>query len=500
MIEYFLFGFKTLLTFSNIGIIIFGTTLGIIFGSIPGLTASMAVALCLPISFGMDPMAGFALLVSLYIGGVSGGLIAAVMLNIPGTPSSIATTFDGHPLAMKGEAGKALGTGIFFSFIGTLFGVGVLIFVAPPLAEVAVQFGSYEYFALAVLTLTLISGLSGKSLAKGIAAGGFGMLLAMVGLAPIDGVPRFTYGNYNLDAGFALLPALVGLYAISEIMKSSESRGITSGSKPQSTAIRGFGFSLKEAKSQIVNTIRSSLIGTGVGILPGIGGGTANIIAYTAAKKSSKHPEKFGTGIIDGIVASEASNNASIGGAMVILLTLGIPGDGVTAMLLGGFTIHGMAPGPLLFSNSPEFVYTIFSALILASIAMLILEFFGIRIFIRLLSIPKYYILPMVLVLCLVGSFTINSRMFDVWTLLLFGFSGYFLEKLGFPLPPIILGFILGPMAETNLRRGLQMSKGEYLPFITSPISGVLLGIAFLFVLFTAVKEIKRKRLSHNEL
>ncbi len=495
MLEYFLFGFKTLLTLSNLGIILFGTTLGIIFGSIPGLTASMAVALCLPISFGMDPMSGFALLVSLYIGGVSGGLIAAVMLNIPGTPSSIATTFDGYPLAMKGQAGKALGVGIFFSFIGTLFGVAVLVFVAPPLADVAVQFGSYEYFALAILTLTLISGLSGKSLAKGIAAGGYGMLLAMVGLAPIDGVPRFTYGVYNLDAGFALLPALVGLYAISEIMKSSESRSITARAQTKSAAIRGFGFSLTEAKSQIFNALRSAVIGTGVGILPGIGGGTANIIAYTAAKKGSKYPEKFGTGIIDGIVASETSNNGSIGGALVILLTLGIPGDGVTAMLLGGFTIHGMAPGPLLFTNNPEFVYTIFAALILSSIAMLLLEYFGIRIFVRLLAIPKYYILPLVLVLCLVGSYTINSRMFDVWTLLLFGFSGYFLEKLGFPLPPIILGFILGPMAETNLRRGLQMSKGDYLPFLTSPISGVLLGIAFLFVIFTAVNELRKKRM-----
>ena len=493
MIDYFLFGFKTLLTFSNIGIILFGTTLGIIFGSIPGLTASMAVALCLPISFGMDPMSGFALLVSLYIGGVSGGLIAAVMLNIPGTPSSIATTFDGYPLAVKGQAGKALGIGIFFSFIGTLFGVTVLVFVAPPLAELAVQFGSYEYFALAVLTLTLISGLSGKSLAKGIAAGGFGMVLAMVGLAPIDGVPRYTYGIHDLDAGFALLPALVGLYAISEIMKSSESRSVLAASRTASAKIRGFGFSFAEARGQIINTLRSCFIGTGVGILPGIGGGTANIIAYTAAKKSSRHPEEFGTGTIDGIVASESSNNASIGGAMVILLTLGIPGDGVTAMLLGGFTIHGMAPGPLLFTNNPEFVYTIFSALILSSIAMLILEYFGIRIFVKLLTIPKYYILPLVLVLCLVGSYTVNSRMFDVWTLLLFGFSGYFLEKLGFPLPPIILGFILGPMAETNLRRGLQMSKGEYLPFVTSPISGVLLGIAFLFVVITAINELKKK-------
>jgi putative tricarboxylic transport membrane protein len=492
MIEYFLFGFHTLLTAQNILIIFFGTFLGIIFGAIPGLTASMAVALCLPISFGMDAMAGFALLIALYIGGVSGGLISAIVLNIPGTPSSIATCFDGHPMAKKGEAGKALGVAVFYSFLGTIFGILILVFIAPPLAKIAVQFGSYEYFALAVFSLTLISGLAGKSLTKGIASGASGMILAMVGLAPIDGVSRFTFGIHEFDNGFDLLPALIGLYAISEIMKSSENRETLGSSNLVTTQIKGFGFSLAEFKSQIGNFFRSSLIGTGIGILPGIGGGTANLIAYMAARKRSKYPEKFGTGIIDGIIASEASNNACIGGAMIPLLTLGIPGDGVTAMLLGGFTIHGLAPGPLLFSNNPQFIYTVFSALILASIAMVVLEYFGMRIFIKLLTIPKYYILPVVLVLCLVGSYGINNRMFDVWTLLLFGFLGYGFEKLNFPLPPIILGFILGPMAETNLRRGLQMSKGSFLPFFTNPISGAFLSIAILFVLITAIKEIHK--------
>lgn len=493
MIELFVSGLLALSTLQNIGIILFGTVIGIIFGSIPGLTASMAVALCLPISFGMQPMSAFALLISLYIGGVSGGLISAITLNIPGTPSSIATTFDGSPMAKQGQAGKALGVAVFFSFLGTLFGIAVLVFIAPPLAEVAVQFGSYEYFALAVFSLTLIAGLAGKSMLKGLAAGAIGMGLAMVGLAPIDGVPRFTFGNHQFDNGFDLLPALVGLYAISEIMKSSEEKTAFGQDNVISAKIRGFGFSLAEFKSQIVNFLRSSAIGTGIGILPGIGGGTANIIAYAAARKGSKEPEKFGTGVIDGIVASEASNNACIGGAMVPLLTLGIPGDGVTAMILGGFAIHGMQPGPLLFENNPQFIYAVFAALTLSAVAMLAVEYLGMRWFVKILSLPKHYILPAVLVLCLVGSYGVNNRMFDVWTLLLFGFLGYGMDKLSFPLPPIILGFILGPMVETNLRRGLQMSKGSFIPFLTTPISGFFLAIAAVFIVMTAVNQLKAK-------
>ena len=492
--EYLLTGFQTLSSIPNLAIIVFGTMLGIIFGAIPGLTASMAVALCLPITFGMNPMSGFALLISLYIGGVSGGLISAITINIPGTPSSIATCFDGHPLAMKGEAGKALGVAVFFSFLGTIFGIAVLMFVAPPLAEIAVQFGAYEYFALAFFSLTLIAGLSGKSLLRGIAAGGIGMLFAMVGLAPVDGVSRFTFGNHQFDNGFDILPVLIGLYAITEIMKSSEEKGVVSASHITNAKIKGFGFSFKEFKSQLGNFFQSSIIGTCIGILPGIGGGTANILAYVAARKTSKHPEKFGTGIIDGVVASESSNNACIGGAMVPLLTLGIPGDGVTAMLLGGFAIHGMQPGPLLFTNNPQFIYAIFAALIMANIAMVLLEYLGMPYFIKVLTLPKHFILPLVLVLCMVGSFGLNNRMFDVWALFMFGAIGYFLEKLNFPLAPIILGFILGPMAETNLRRGLQLSKGSFVPFFTNPISGVFIGVGILIIIFTMINEMKRKK------
>jgi putative tricarboxylic transport membrane protein len=495
MVELFLAGFGSVFTLQAIVVIILGVAVGIIFGAIPGLTATMAVALCLPISFGMDPIIGISLLVGLYIGGVSGGLISAILLKIPGTPSSIATTFDGGPMAEKGEAGKALGTGIMCSFLGGMLGFIALIFISPPLAEFALKFGPHEYFSIAMFSLTMIASLAGESLAKGIASGLLGMVLAMVGIAPIDALPRFTFGLHDFDGGFDILPAMIGLFAISEILKTAEvDFKLKKDEIIQNYSIKGFGFSIMEFVGQIWNMVRSAAIGIGIGILPGIGGGTANILAYLAAKNQSKHPEKFGTGIMDGVVASETSNNAAIGGAMIPLLTLGIPGDTVTAMLLGGLMIHGLTPGPLLFQNSGKIVYGIFAALIVANLAMLIMEFYGLRIFVKLLRIPKHILLPVILVLCVVGAFGLNNRMFDVWTILLFGLLGYTLEKFKFPLAPIVIGFILGPMAETNLRRGLQFSNGSFIPFLTQPISAIFLAIAAISIILTGYKNFKKRK------
>jgi putative tricarboxylic transport membrane protein len=495
MVELFIAGFGSVFTLQAMVVIILGVAVGIIFGAIPGLTATMAVALCLPISFGMGPMIGVSLLVGLYIGGVSGGLISAILLKIPGTPSSIATTFDGGPMAQKGEAGKALGTGIVFSFFGGLIGFIALIFISPPLAEFALKFGPYEYFSIAVFSLTMIASLAGESLAKGIASGLLGMVLAMVGIAPIDALPRFTFGLHDFDGGFNILPAMIGLFAISEILKTAEvDSKLKKGEIAQNYSLKGFGFSLGEFVGQIWNMIRSAAIGLGIGILPGIGGGTANILAYLTAKNQSKHPEKFGTGIMDGVVASEASNNAAIGGAMIPLLTLGIPGDTVTAMLLGGLMIHGLTPGPLLFQNSGKIVYGIFAALLVANLVMLIMEFYGLRVFVKLLRIPKHILLPVILALCVVGAYGLNNRVFDVWTILLFGLLGYVLEKFKFPLAPIVIGFILGPMAETNFRRGLQFSNGSFTPFLTHPISVVFLGISVISIILTGYNNYKKRK------
>lgn len=499
MLELIAVGFSEIANLQCILLIAAGVLLGIIFGSIPGLSATMAIALCLPMTYGLEPISGMALLVGLYIGGISGGLVAAILLRIPGTPSSVATCFDGYPLAAKGQAGKALGVGIFFSFLGTIFGVAILMTVSPIIAKFALKFSFYEYFAVGVFSMTMMASLISGSVVKGLVSGAIGFLFAMVGAAPIDGLPRLTFGFHALDGGFDILPLLIGMFAISEILKAAKERNAKKMTVMQDFKIKGFGFTFAEFRGQIVNFIRSAIIGTGIGILPGIGGGTSNILAYTAAKNSSKTPEKFGTGIIDGIVASEAANNATIGGALVPLLTLGIPGDAATALLLGGLTIHGLNPGPLMFDKQGDLVYGIFAICLIANLMMLIFEYGGIKVFARILMVPKYILMPIILVLCVVGAYGLNSRLFDVWAILLFGIVAYVLEKFNVPLTPIILGFILGPTIETNLRRGLIASQGSYLPFITSPIAVVFLTVSVVVVAMAVRKELRMHKASKQK-
>lgn len=471
-------GIETVFTFQILGLLFFGTVVGIIFGAIPGLTATMAVALFLPITYTLGPAAGISLLVGLYIGGVSGGLISAILLKIPGTPASVATTFDGGPMMEKGEGAKALGVGIFYSYVGTLLSIFALMFIAPTLAKIALAFGPHEYFSIAIFSLTLIITLATGSMVKGLFSGALGFAFSTVGIAPVDAIPRFTLGLTELNAGFDILPVLIGLFAISEIIKVAEEVKDEKRVTVNAIKLKGFGFSLKEFFEQGWNMIRSTLIGTGIGILPGIGSGTSNIVAYMVAKKRSKHPEKFGTGIIDGVVASETASCSAVGGAMIPLLTLGIPGDTVTAMLLGGFMIHGIQPGPLLFVSQGPLVYSIFIAMLVSSLMMLICELYGVRIFVKLLAIPKHILLPIILVLCFVGAFGLGNRIFDVGVIVFFGLIGYGFVKCKIPQTPFIIGLILGPMAETNLRRGLMLSDGNFMGFLTQPISAVFLGIA----------------------
>ena len=477
-----------------------GVAVGIVFGSIPGLSASMAVAVFLPMTFAMQSHEAFILLIALYIGGISGGLISAILLNIPGTPSSIATCFDGGPMKKNGEAAKALGTGVVFSFIGGLISFMILLFVAPSLAKVTLQFSAVEYFGVCVFALSMIAALSGNNMTKGLLAGCLGLAVSCVGIAPVDGVKRFTLGITDLNGGFDTLPTLIGIFAVAEVLSIAEE--VTKMSKAthveQNFKIKGFGFTWKEFVGQKWNALRSALIGTGIGILPGIGGSTAGILSYVAAKKSSKYPEKFGTGIIDGIVASETSNNAVIGGALIPLLTLGIPGDGVTAVLLGAFVIHGLTPGPLLFTNSASLVYTIFAACVVANIIMLILELVGMRVFVRLLSIPNNILLPIVLVMSVVGAFATNNRVFDTQAIIFFGLIGYFMRKFKMPSAPFILSFILGDMLETNLRRGLMLTKGSFGAFFTHPVSAVFMILAVMFIAWTVYKQMRDRRLGKS--
>lgn len=465
-----------------------GVVVGIVFGAIPGLSATMAIAIFLPVTYGLSSVEGMACLIGLFVGGISGGLISAILLNIPGTPSSVATCFDGRPMALKGQADKALGAAIVFSFFGTLFGIAALVFIAPMLASVAIKFGPHEYFAITFFSISLVITLASDSLLKGLMTGLLGMAFAMVGLDQIEASARFTFDIRSVRSGFNVLTVLIGLYAITEVLTNCEDAGDTADAEVQSVTMRGWGIGLKEALGQGVNFLRSSVIGLVIGILPGIGGGTSNIVAYTVAKNQSRHPERFGTGELSGVVASEAANNAGIGGAMIPLLTLGIPGDTATAMLLGGLMIHGITPGPLIFQSNGDLMYAIFILLLAASFTMLVAEFFGLKGFIKVLKVPKYYLLPVIVVLCGVGAFGLNSRVFDIGSVLFFGVVGYVLVKCKYPLPPMILGFILEPILEVNLRRGLTSSQGDFSEFFTRPISGVVIGLTLIFIVYSLFK------------
>jgi len=495
MISYILGGLMSLMDVSVLFLLFGGVIVGIVFGAIPGLSATMAVTLFLPFTYAMNITPGISLLLGLYVGGVSGGLISAILINIPGTPSSIATTFDGGPLAKHGQAGKALGVAIVFSFLGGLFSFIALLLIAPQIALLALKFSPVEYFAVIAFSMTLVSSLAGKDFIRGIISACIGLFISQIGSAPIDGTVRFTLGFKELSGGFDLVAVMIGFFAIPEILQAArDSVRNTKIVKVNFEKIKGFGFSFKEFVSQIPNFIRSALIGTGIGILPGIGGGTSNILAYMAAQKSSKHPEKFGTGIIDGVVASETANNAAIGGAAIPLLTMGIPGDPVTAVLLGGLIVKGIAPGPLFLSTQGTLFYTIFFGLMIANVMMIIAQFSGLRFFVKLLNINKAFMLPSIVVLCSIGAFGSTNRVFNIYAMMICGLVAYTLIRFKFPVTPIIISYVLGNMLEENLRRGLMFTDGNFLGFFKSPIAAVFLAIGILSVVYSIILELKRAR------
>lgn len=444
--------------------------MGLIFGALPGLNATMAVAILLPVTFLFDQSTGLALLIAAYISGVSGGLVSATLLRIPGTPSSIATTFDAYPLAQKGQAVKALGTGMLASFLGSMISLSILIFFAPAIAGIAIGFGPHEYAALAALALLMVGVMSGDNMTRGLLAVMLGMALGFIGFAPIDGTPRFSLGMTELNAGIGMLPFMVGLFALPQLIREIIRQPSV---KKLGLEFSGIGVTLGEIRENAVNLIRSALIGTGIGVLPGIGGAASNLIAYAVAKKTSKEEDTFGKGNVAGIWASEGANNASIGGALLPLLALGIPGDGVTAMLIGGFEIHGLQPGPMLFLNTPQVIHAIYAAFLVTAVLVLILQFSTLRLFPRILLIPRHYLVPVLVVLTAVGAYAAEFRFFDLWVMFGIGVLGYFLERFRFPLAPVVLGFVMGPLLEENLRRALLLAEGNMVSFLTRPYAAI---------------------------
>lgn len=455
-----------------LGYVLLGTTMGLIFGSLPGLTATMGVALLVPVTFSLDATAALGMLLGVYVGGIAGGAVSAILLNIPGTPSSVVTTLDGFPMAQKGQGAKALGWAVTASFVGGFLSWAVLVCVAPQLARFALSFGPPEYAGLALFGLTIIASISGKSLLKGIVAGLIGIALSFVGVDGITGDLRFTFGEVNLMSGIAIMPALIGFFAIPEILQSLTAAGRVL--RPEINLKELFP-SLRELKAALGNLVRSSIIGTLVGIVPATGGNVASFLAYDQARRTSKDPESFGKGNYQGVVASEAANNGVTGGALIPLLTLGIPGDSVTAVLLGGLMIHGLQPGPNLFTENANIVYGIFVTLLVANIFMAAIQFVGIRGFVQILRVPTHYLAPVLLTLAIVGSYALNNSVYDVWVMLFLGTFGYIMTLGGFPMAPIVLGLVLGPILESELRRSLIMSAGDWSIFVTRPITVVFL-------------------------
>ena len=474
-----------------------GTLAGVIGGALPGVTITMTIIVALPFTFGLDPLQGLAAMAGLYVGGSAGGLVTAVLLGIPGTPSTVATTFDGYPMGRKGEPGRALWLGIWGSFFGGMLGGVFLIFTTKPLAEFALAFGPWEYFSLFVLALSMVAGLVEASLVKALVSGFIGLIVTVLGNDPMLGGPRLTLGIPFLEGGIPFLPVLIGVFAFAQIMSEVEkSGGAGTMNQPVNSDANLKVSQLKviwEILSRPFLLIWSAIIGVWIGVLPAIGGSAANIMAYDQAKKFSKHPEKFGTGIPEGIIASEAGNNANVGGSLVTIMAFGIPGDAVTAVMLGAMTIHGIQSGPLFIQQHPDIAYGIFAAYIVAHPIMVLILGFGARWAMRIMTIPKSTLFPIVLVLCVIGAFALDNSMDTVYVLLVFGVIGYLMVKAGFPLAPFILGAILGDQIEINLIRSIMTDPNPML-FVTRPISGGLLLASVASVMFSLWQHRRTQR------
>jgi len=473
----------------------FGVAMGMVLGSIPGLTATMAIALIVPMTFSISPVVSIGMLIGAYKGGCFGGSIPAILLNTPGTPAAAATVLDGHEMAKKGQALKALRVAIYSSVLADSFSDIVLILVSPPLALIALKMGPPEMTGLIVFSLLIITAVAGKSLTKGLIAGVLGLLVGTIGLDPIMASRRFGFDLSQLDEGIALMPMLIGLFALSEFFINAEAainerrvRIFDVSASPEDSRLTT---DEKIACAKIVGM--ASGVGTLLGAVPGIGPSIAAFASYAQARKMSKHPEQFGKGSVEGVAAAEAGNNAVAGANMIPLLTLGIPGDVGAALLLGAFMIQGLHPGPLLFKENMDIIYAIFMALLLANI----FNFFTARQYIKIASkvaaVPKHYIFPAILAFCLVGAYGFNQSLFDVWMALLFGVIGYILRRNGFPVAPLLIAFILEPILESSFRQSLLISQGSLMIFVTHPISAAFLILSVTGILLTIKGRIKHQ-------
>jgi putative tricarboxylic transport membrane protein len=434
------------------------------------------------------------LLVAMYVGSVSGGLITATLLNMPGTPASVITTLDGYPMAQSGRPRRALGLGIGASLVGGLLAWVLLATLAKPAADMAHRLGPFDRFSLVLTALVFIAAVSDGPLRLGILSGLLGMLFSYPGMHPATGTPRLTFGLVEMNDGFRLLPALIGLFAMSQILRVAGGGMKSTGKVAESRSDDSLWVPWREWRRQFGNLLRSSLIGSWIGVLPGIGANIGSTVAYGASRHFSKQPEKFGKGSDDGIVASESANNATVGGALIPLVALGIPGSVIDAILLGALVIHGLQPGPLLFKNHPETVATVVTGYLIANLVMAVLMWLGARWMARLTRVPQWLLMPVILYFCVLGSYALANRMFDVWVMLGFGLVGYAMSALRIPLAPFVIGFVLAPLAEENLAGGLMASGGSWLPLVQRPFSLVCLLFAAVFMGATVIRQLRQGR------
>ena len=466
----------------NLLAIFAGALIGMFVGAMPGLSATMAIALLLPLTYSMRPETGLAMLASLYLAAMYGGSVAAILLRTPGTPAAAATVLDGYPMAQKGLAGKALGLSLTASLIGGVISSIVLLTVAPLLGRVVLNFGPVEIFAVAVLGITIIGSLSQGSAILGLMSGAIGLLIATVGMDPTTGTPRFTFGVLDLFGGVNFTVALIGLFSIPQAI-----RLIVQGNSNQDERVSSIRDRMLPTGAEFIkllpNSVRSGFIGVFVGLIPGTGGDTASWFAYNEAKRFSRHKAEFGTGYPAGIVAPEAANNAVVGGALIPTISLGIPGSSSTAVLLGGLMVHGILPGPSLMTEHGDVTYTLLWAVMFANIALFVVGLLFTRACITVTRIPNRVVGPIIVVLSVIGSFAINNSVFDVGLMIAFGMVGFVFDQFRIPTPPLVIGLILGPILDTTLLQSMLIGRNDWMIFLQNPISATLLAVAFLSIL-----------------
>lgn len=490
MLEKIIEGVVMAFTWQGLAMVAFGVFVGITFGAIPGLTGVMATAILVPFSFFMPPVLGIPFLLGIHKGTLFGGSIPAILVNTPGTAPAAATCLDGYPLAQKGEARSAIHMALYSSTLGDTFSDIVLIVAALPMATIALMFGPPEFFALLVMGLTVIASVTGRSVVKGLLTALIGMLIGLVGIDIISGAERFTFDIGSLEGGVGLVPLLIGLFAVSEMLIQAEKKLTELARVPESVRLRGGRpLPLGELRNSAWTILRGSFIGTAIGAIPGTGAAIATFVSYGAAKRASRRPEEFGHGSYEGIAAAESANSAVAGADLIPTLTFGIPGDGSAAILMGAFIAQGLRPGPSLFQEHASTMYAIFTLLLLGNPIMLIQGWLLTPLFARLVTIRKSILVPTILVSCMVGAFIYHNDLDEVKLALIAGLFGYWLRKLDFPMPPLVIAFILAPRAEEALKQALLMSDGDFSIFFTRPIAAFFLGLGMLVLVLAVWKR-----------